>query len=50
MAAGDTDPIYAEKLVVGRYYVERILPETSLRLARLKTGAELVMALPADAF
>ncbi|WP_395672360.1 acyl-CoA dehydrogenase C-terminal domain-containing protein, partial [Phenylobacterium sp.] len=38
IAAGDTDPIYAEKLVVGRYYVERILPETSLRLARLKTG------------
>jgi alkylation response protein AidB-like acyl-CoA dehydrogenase len=50
IAAGDADPFYANKLVVGRYYVERILPETAAHLAKLKTGAELMMALPAEAF
>ena len=50
IAAGDTEPLYAEKLAVGRYYVARVLPETTSRLAKLKTGADLLMALPADAF
>ena len=50
IAAGETDPFYANKLVVGRYYVERILPETAAHLAKLKSGAELMMALPAEAF
>jgi alkylation response protein AidB-like acyl-CoA dehydrogenase len=50
IAAGDTDPIYAEKLAVGRYYVERVLPETASHLAKLKTGSEAMMALPAEAF
>jgi hypothetical protein len=50
LAAGESDPIYGEKLTVGRYYMERILPETTSHLAKLKTGAELVMALPAEAF
>ncbi|MDR3509570.1 MAG: acyl-CoA dehydrogenase C-terminal domain-containing protein [Caulobacteraceae bacterium] len=50
IAAGDTDPFYARKLVTGRYFVERILPETGAHLAKLKTGSALVMALEADAF
>ena len=50
IAGGATDPIYAEKLAVGRYYIARVLPETTGRLAKLKTGAETLMALPADAF
>ena len=50
IAAGSHDPLYAEKLAVGRYYMARVLPETSGRLAKLKTGAETLMALPADAF
>jgi len=50
IAAGATDPIYPEKLAVGRYYIARVLPETSGRLAKLKTGAETLMALPAEAF
>jgi alkylation response protein AidB-like acyl-CoA dehydrogenase len=50
IAAGESDPFYANKLVVGRYYVERILPETGAHLAKLKTGSELMMALPAEAF
>jgi alkylation response protein AidB-like acyl-CoA dehydrogenase len=50
IAAGDTDPFYASKLIVGRYFVDRILPEAGAHLAKLKTGAGPVMALPAEAF
>ncbi|HEY8615130.1 acyl-CoA dehydrogenase C-terminal domain-containing protein [Phenylobacterium sp.] len=50
IAAGASDPIYARKLTVGRYYMERVLPETASHLAKLKTGSELMMALPAEAF
>jgi len=50
IAGGDADPFYETKLVVGRYYVERVLPETSGRLAKLKTGSDLMMKLPAEAF
>ncbi|WP_336487149.1 acyl-CoA dehydrogenase C-terminal domain-containing protein [Methylobacterium nigriterrae] len=38
------------KLVTGRFYMERMLPETALRLARIKAGADSTMALPAEAF
>jgi alkylation response protein AidB-like acyl-CoA dehydrogenase len=50
IAAGETDPYYANKLVTGRYFLTRILPESTSRLAKLKSGAELMMALPAEAF
>ncbi|MDX5330145.1 MAG: acyl-CoA dehydrogenase C-terminal domain-containing protein, partial [Caulobacteraceae bacterium] len=50
IAAGDTDAFYATKLTLARYYVERILPESSAHLAKLKTGADTLMSLPADAF
>jgi hypothetical protein len=50
IAAGDPDPFFANKLVVGRYFVERVLPDAGAALAKVKTGAALVMALPAEAF
>ena len=50
IAAGDADPFYANKLITGRYFLDRVLPETASRLAKLKTGAESMMALPAEAF
>ncbi len=50
LAAGDTDPFWTNKLTVGRHYIDRLLPETTLRLTRVKTGAATLMALPADAF
>ena len=50
IAAGDTDPYYANKIATGRYFVERILPDAGAHLAKLKTGAEVLMALPAGAF
>ncbi|MGV6800989.1 MAG: acyl-CoA dehydrogenase C-terminal domain-containing protein [bacterium] len=44
------DPYYASKLITGKYFVERLLPEASAHLAKLKTGADTMMALQADAF
>ncbi|MDM7850184.1 acyl-CoA dehydrogenase C-terminal domain-containing protein [Pseudochrobactrum kiredjianiae] len=49
--AGDGDKAYFEtKLVTARFYMERILPETQLRLVRIQTGADTLMTLPEDAF
>jgi hypothetical protein len=50
IAAGDADPFYAAKLATGRYFVERILPDGPAHLAKLKTGADVLMAMPAEAF
>jgi alkylation response protein AidB-like acyl-CoA dehydrogenase len=50
IAAGDDDPFYAHKLAVGRYFVERLLPETDTHLTKLKSGSDALMALPAEAF
>ena len=41
---------YETKLVTGRYFMERVMPETSAHLARLSTGADTLMKLPAEAF
>jgi acyl-CoA dehydrogenase len=38
------------KRTTGRFFMERMLPETGLRLARIQAGADTTMALPADAF
>ncbi|HEU0222730.1 MAG TPA: acyl-CoA dehydrogenase C-terminal domain-containing protein [Paracoccaceae bacterium] len=51
LAAENPDATFYEtKLATGRYYMQRLLPETGLRLARIKSGAEPVMALAAEAF
>ena len=38
------------KLTTGRFFMERVLPETRLRLIRIENGAESTMALPVDLF
>jgi acyl-CoA dehydrogenase len=38
------------KLLLARFFMERLLPETGAQLARITAGAEAVMALPAEAF
>jgi 3-(methylsulfanyl)propanoyl-CoA dehydrogenase len=48
-ANGATDRLNA-KLVTGRFFMERMLPETAARLARIQAGAGSVMELPAEAF
>jgi len=40
----------AQRLVTGRFFMERMLPATATHLARIKAGAATTMALPADAF
>jgi len=48
--AGSDDPFYVTKLQTGRYFVERILPDAGAHLAKMKTGADVLMAMPAEAF
>jgi acyl-CoA dehydrogenase len=52
LAEGSSDArsFYENKLVTGRYFMERIMPETAAHLARISTGADTMMALPAEAF
>ncbi|KQW82545.1 acyl-CoA dehydrogenase C-terminal domain-containing protein [Brevundimonas sp. Root1279] len=48
--AGSTDPFYVAKLQTGRYFVERILPDAAAHLTKLKTGADVLMSMPVEAF
>ena len=50
IAAGDTRPYLTTKLVTGRFFMERMLPETALHLARVQTGCDTTMELAAEAF
>jgi len=47
---GTGDAFYTNKLATARYFFERVLPDVTAHLAKVKTGAAPVMALPADAF
>jgi alkylation response protein AidB-like acyl-CoA dehydrogenase len=38
------------KLLTGRFFMERMLPETGAHLARLSSGADTTMAMPAEMF
>ncbi len=38
------------KLLLGKYFMERIMPETGAHLARISSGAGTMMALPAEQF
>ncbi|MGO9388660.1 acyl-CoA dehydrogenase C-terminal domain-containing protein [Rhodoblastus sp.] len=53
-AHASQDPSRADFLLAKRtcalFFAERILPETALRLARIATGAEVMMSLPAELF
>lgn len=44
------DDFYKTKLTLGRYWMERIMPETGAHLARISSGADTMMSLPAEAF
>jgi hypothetical protein len=47
---GSTDPFFAAKLKVGRVFLERILPDADAHLAKMKGGAEALMALEDELF
>ncbi len=47
---GDNTGFYKAKLVTARYYMKRVLPQTSALLASLTAGSDTLMALEAEAF
>ncbi len=46
----DEGAFYANKLITGKYFLERILPDSAAHLEKVKAGADTMMALEADAF
>jgi hypothetical protein len=44
------DAAMKAKLVTGRFFVERMLPETAAHLARIEAGAGSIMELADEAF
>ncbi len=48
--AGDDASFYENKLITARYFMERVMPESAAHLARISSGADTMMALPAEAF
>ena len=49
-AKGESNPALDAKLILAKFFSERMLPETAAHLARLSTGASTLMALPVEAF
>jgi len=47
LAAGRDADFARSKLAVGRYYIERVLPDTAAHLAKMKAGAAATMAAEA---
>jgi len=51
LAAGDAREDYLKnKLITAKFFMERVMPETALRKARIETGADTMMELAAEAF
>ncbi|MBB5052354.1 alkylation response protein AidB-like acyl-CoA dehydrogenase [Afipia massiliensis] len=50
LAESGEQPYLKAKLVTGRFFMERMLPETALRLSRVQSGAATMMELPAETF
>jgi alkylation response protein AidB-like acyl-CoA dehydrogenase len=50
IASGDASAYLKTKLVTGRFFMERMLPQTSVHLARVQSGCATTMELAAEAF
>ena len=50
LKSGDRAAEMEARLLTGKFYMERMMPETAAHLARIGAGAETVMAMPADMF
>jgi alkylation response protein AidB-like acyl-CoA dehydrogenase len=48
--ANGSTPRYSAKLVTARFFMERMLPETATRLARIQAGSASTMELPDEQF
>ena len=49
-AKGESNSALDAKLILAKFFSERMLPETAAHLARLSAGASTLMALPMEAF
>ena len=49
-AAGPLDEALEAKLVLGKFFMERIIPETAAHLARISSGSATMMTMKAAAF
>ena len=47
---GAADPFFDTKLATGRYFLARMVPDAAAHLAKMKTGADPVMALTEENF
>jgi hypothetical protein len=50
IASGGVTSYLTTKLVTGRFFMERMLPETSVHLARIQSGSATIMELAAETF
>jgi len=50
IAGGASSDHLKTKLVTGRFFMERVLPESAAHLARIQAGADTLMELSAEAF
>ncbi|NNU68091.1 acyl-CoA dehydrogenase [Rhizobium sp. WYCCWR 11152] len=52
LASGDVarEDYLKKKLITARFFMERLMPETALRKARIEAGADTMMELAAEAF
>jgi hypothetical protein len=51
LAAGEGDKAFLEtKLIVGRHYMERLMPGSSAHYHRITAGSMTMMSLAADLF
>jgi alkylation response protein AidB-like acyl-CoA dehydrogenase len=50
IAASGATPYLSTKLTTGRFFMERVLPETAAHLAKIQAGCATMMELPAEAF
>jgi hypothetical protein len=48
--ANGSAPRYEAKLATARFFMEKMLPETATRLARIQAGAASVMEMPDEQF
>jgi alkylation response protein AidB-like acyl-CoA dehydrogenase len=50
IAVGDTSEFLAAKVSTGSFFLERMLPETTLHLRRISAGGKNIMDMPTEAF
>jgi alkylation response protein AidB-like acyl-CoA dehydrogenase len=50
LAAGNDNAFYEAKLMTARFYMTRVLPQTTSLNHQIKAGAATLMAMPAEAF